>query len=121
MDKKRFGWLQWVELFVMIAALLIVCRVIAWRTSEEELPRMSLFADLMFGFSAFVVSSVTLLLSIESYRRELKIRREKLEEEAKTFLNENSEDRSYIPLCVIANAFDNHRKFSYRTVLSDRP
>lgn len=111
MNKKRFGLVKWIELFGMIIALFAVCVAVAWGIAEKDLSRMSLFADLMFGFSAFVVSSVTLLITVEFRRRDEKVRHQKVVDDARKFVTENEKEINYIPFCLVANAYNNHHKF----------
>lgn len=111
MENKIFGKRQKIELAVMASALVVLCAAIAFASPESSLSRIGLFADLLFGFSAFVVSASALLIGIQTYRRDEKTRREKLQADAKKFINENARDINLLPLCVVANAYDNHRKY----------
>ena len=65
-------------------------------------------------FSRYVSlgSIIALIISIMTYKRTESLRKEKIQEDANKFINKNSEEIEYIPLCLIANAYDNHHKYN---------
>lgn len=85
--------------------------IFAFLLKSDVVPRVSLWADMVFGTGSIITSSVAIGISILTLRREEALRKQMIVEAANKFINENSNELLYIPLCLIANAYNNHHKY----------
>ena len=85
--------------------------VFAFLLKQESIPRVSLWADMVFGTGSIITSSVAIGISVLTLRREESLRKQMIEESANKFISENNDELLYVPLCLIANAYDNHHKY----------
>lgn len=114
---KIFKW--WHRLiistaFIIVAALFLL---VAFQTTIENVQRWSLFSTMFFGLSSVFLSLIALCISIQTYVSNARLKQEKLENEAKNFIILNSNEISYIPLCIMASAYDRHRNFNRKIYL----
>lgn len=100
--------------FLVFIALLVVAicwAVLSFNIRNELVDRFSLWASLVFGTGSIMTSVLALIISINSFRKTEEMRNQKIVEEANKFINSNNNEILYIPLCIIANAYDNHHHF----------
>ena len=95
----------------MVLALIGVWTILSIFIPEKCISRLSLWASLVVGSGTTITSVLALMISIMSYKKTEMLRIKKIEEDANRFINKNNEDIVYIPLCLIANAYDKHHKF----------
>lgn len=112
MKNKIFSKKQTILLFTFIFLLIGCWAILAFLAKEEWVPRLSLWANLVFGTAAIITSVLAIGISVVTLKKEESLRRQKLEEDANKFINENNNEILYLPLCLIANAYDNHHKYS---------
>ena len=93
-------------------ALIVIWTIVACFIKKDWIDRLSLWASLVVGTGTTITSIIALVISIMTYKRTESLRIEKIQEEANKFINKNSEEIEYIPLCLIANAYDNHHKYN---------
>lgn len=115
MEEKIFTKRQRVILWVLTGAIVVVWGILAFFSKEEWIPRLSLWANFVFGTGSLITAILALTISILSWKKAETLRKQKIEEEANVFINENNDELLYIPFCLIANAYDNHHKF-YRKI-----
>lgn len=96
---------------LFIVAIIGVCIAVAFFSNENHIQRIMLFATMLFGFATFITSGIALCISVLSFKRTQKYEKQKNEDLANKFINENNDELDYIPLCLIANAYDNHHKY----------
>lgn len=111
MNRKILTTKQLLLLVVLILLLTSGLATYAFLIDEKNLQRSTLWATLVFGTGTTITSILAIGISILSLKREEGLRRQKIEEDANKFINENNKEILYIPLCLIANAFDKHHKF----------
>ncbi len=100
-----------IMLIALILGLFVCCFIIAFFVSEKEVQRWMLFGTFFFGFGSIAVSSSALAISIKSYINTENEKRKIVKQAANSFLIENDDEIDYIPLCIIANIYDRHRKY----------
>lgn len=88
-----------------------VWAILAFFLKEELLTRFSLWSNLVFGTGALITSILAIGISIISLRKEETLRRQKIEDDANRFIQDNIDEIEYLPLCLIAKAYDNHHKY----------
>lgn len=111
MNKKIFTAKQVILLIILILTLIVGLAVYAFLIDEKILQRSTLWATLVFGTGTIITSILAIGISIFSLKKDDSLRHQRIKEDANKFINENNEEILYIPLCLIANAFDNHHRF----------
>lgn len=100
-----------ITLITLLFGLFLCCFIIAFFVSEKDIQRWMLFGTFFFGFGSIVVSISALVISIRSYINTENEKRKIVKQAANNFLIENNDEIDYIPLCLIANIYDRHRKY----------
>lgn len=111
MNKHLLTTKQTITLALMVLALIGLWAILAFFLPENLIPRFSLWASLIFGTGSLIIAILALAISIHSFRNTELISIQKLEEDANKFIKDNNEEIQYLPLCLIANSYDNHHKF----------
>lgn len=108
---KIFKW--WHKLIFIGAALTVAALflIVAFLSSIEDVQRWSLFSTMFFGLASVCLSLVALFISMQTFVKTNKQEQEKLENEANVFIVENSDEIQYIPLCIIASAFNRQGRY----------
>lgn len=106
MNKKQ----KLIPIFILVI-LTGLWAVLSFTIQDSLISRFSLWASLIFGTGSLAVSFVALVVSVDSNRKAEALRLEKLSEDANKFIIRNYDEIIYIPLCLVANAYDNHHKF----------
>ncbi len=109
--EKLLSTKQIIILCAMALGLIGIWAILAFLSQEELVPRLSLWANFVFGTGSLITAILALTISILSFRKSEALRRQKIVDEANLFINENNNELLYIPFCLIANAYDNHHKF----------
>lgn len=112
MKNRIFNKKQFIVLISFIFLLIGVWAILAFLLKEELLTRFSLWSNLVFGTGSLITSILAIGISIISLRREEILRRQKIEDDANRFIQDNIEETEYLPLCLIAKAYDNHHKYT---------
>ncbi len=112
MMKKIFKTKQFIILILLILFLIGIWFLFAFLVKEERLPRYSLWATLVFGTGTIITSVISLGISILSYRKNEELLHQRVIDDANKFIDENSSEILYIPLCLIANAYNSHHKYN---------
>ena len=112
MKKKIFKTKQFVILIILILFLIGIWFLLAFLLKEESLPRYSLWATLVFGTGTIITSVISLGISILSFRKNEELLHQRVIDDANKFIDENSSEILYIPLCLIANAYNSHHKYN---------
>lgn len=102
---------QKVLLSLGLLTVAICWAVLSFGIKNELVDRFSLWASLVFGTGSIMTSALALIISINSFRRTEEMRNQKIVEEANKFINDNNNEILYIPLCIIACAYDNHHHY----------
>ena len=110
-DLNKMKKFQKILVIVGLFVLAGIWAIVAFGIKEEIISRFSLWADLVVGCGTIMVSVIALMISVSSYKRTEALRKQKITEEADKFINDNNDEILYIPLCLVANAFDKHHKF----------
>lgn len=111
MNKKIFTAKQFITLLVFIVILIGLWAVFAFLVKEDYLSRIMLWATLVFGTGTIITSVLAIGISILTIKKDTILRHQKIEEDANRFIIENNDELLYIPLCLIANAFNNHHRY----------
>ncbi len=111
MDGRIFTKKQFWTLLLFILLLIGCWAVFAFLIKEESISRVSLWADMVFGTGSIITSCVAIGISVLALRREESLRKQKIEENANKFISDNNDELLYIPLCLVANALNNHHKY----------
>ena len=94
---------------IVLSILLIGCwAVLAFGIGEAKVGRFSLFVSLVIGTGSLITSIIAVWISIQSYKRELELREQRLNEELNKFIFEHSEEMDFLPYCVYASCYDRH-------------
>jgi hypothetical protein len=99
-------------LIVGIFFAFVIWTVLSLYSREDFLPRLSLWSSLIFGTGSIMTSAIALFISVSSFRNTENLRKEKIVDDANNFIKENSDYILYLPLCLVANAYDKHHKFA---------
>ena len=102
---------QLLYLIILILLLVGIFGAVAFLIDEKLVSRFSLWATFIFGIGTLITSVLALSISILTYKREEKLLNEGIVSDANRFINENNDEIEYIPLCIFANAYDNHHKY----------
>lgn len=107
---KVFKW--WHILTIVFGVLLIAALflLVAFKSSIEDVQRWSLFSSMFFGLASICLSFVALAVSVNAYIISSRQKREKLENEANSFIVNHEDELAYIPLCLIASAYKRQGK-----------
>ena len=111
MNKSLFTTKQTITLILLIFALIGLWALLAFFLQEDYISRFSLWASLVFGTGSLITAVLALAISIHSFRNTEAMRIQKLEEDANKFISNNNDEIQFLPLCLIANSYDNHHKF----------
>ena len=111
MDNHIFTKKQFITIMLFIILLVGVWGILAFFIKEEYVTRFSFWASMVFGTGSIITSVLAIGISVIALRREEFLRRQKIEEEANRFINQNANEIEYIPLCLLANAYDNHHRY----------
>ena len=115
---KIFKW--WHKLLIVFLVLIIASLflVVAFYSKNEDVQRWSLFSSLFIGVTTLMLSFVALSISVQTFIKTNKQEREILENKAKQFIIDHDKEIEYMPLCIIANLYDKHRKYG-RNIYTD--
>ena len=108
---KMFKWWHKLIMVLAVATIAALFLVVAFKTKDEDVQRWSLFSSMFFGLATICLSLIALAISIDTYRKTNMHEYEKLQNKANEFIIENNDEIDYIPLCIIANIYDRHRKY----------
>ena len=111
MEEHIFTTKQKVILWAAISVIALLFGILAFCIDEDYISRFSLWASLLFGTGSLMVSVLALTISIVSFRKTEAARIQRNEEKANQFIQDNNDEILYLPLCLIANSFDNHHKY----------
>ena len=95
-------------------AIAAICYAVSFHSSLENVQRWSLFSGMFFGLGSGCLSLVALWISIQTFVKTNLDEKKKMENDAKNFIIENEEEKAYLPLCIIASAYDRHHHFQRR-------
>lgn len=112
---KIFKWWQKLILLLSIFLIAAMFAAVSFFSSIENVQRWSLFSTMFFGLASASLSFVALSISVLAFIKTSKKEQEEIQNTAKQFIIENSNEIDYIPLCIIANYYDKHRKY-YRKI-----
>ena len=81
MEEKIFTKKQRITLWVLAGALVATWAVLSFFCKEEWIPRLSLWANLVFGTGSMITAILALTISILSWKKSEALRKQKIEEE----------------------------------------
>lgn len=106
MNKK-----QKISITIMLIAMAGCWAGLAFGIKNELVSRFSLWASLVFGCGSIIVALSSMFVSLVALDNSKKECNERISNEAKNFIIDHEKDIDYIPLCIIARAYNNHHRF----------
>ena len=104
--------LRYKILILLGVVTVVVCwAILSFCIKDEFVDNMSLFVNMVVGTGSLMMAVIALFISVLSYKNTESQKRIAIEEKARAFISENNEDIAYVPLCIIARAYDNHHKY----------
>lgn len=104
---------KWKHILLIVCVVLLIAALfllVAFKSSMEDVQRWSLFSTMFFGLASICLSFLALAISVNTYIISSRQKREKLENEANSFIVSHEDELAYIPLCLIASAYKRQGK-----------
>lgn len=99
-------------LIICAIVLIAICAILSFLMPDTTVQRFSLFASMVLGLGTLFISFTAMFIAFKEMRNNERDRKNRIEENAERFIQENAEEIEYIPLCLIAFAYDKHHKFN---------
>lgn len=100
-----------IELIILLIALVGIFALLSFFIKDELVARFSLWGSLIFGCGSIIVAISSLFVSVIALDNTKKEKNERIGNEAKNFIIDHEKEIDYIPLCLIARAFNNHHRY----------
>ena len=106
------NWKQWLYLGGGLFMLAAIAFILSFFTDDETFSRLSLFISIIVGLATLFCAIASFAVAYYSEIKLKKQHQELVEINARKFIINNSEEIYNLPLCLLAFAYDKHKKYN---------